>query len=57
LEPRGFAAQGKDGQNSKKSFKLNGFMGVASDGVKRFENAKSAILSPVRLPFRLPAPE
>jgi hypothetical protein len=51
-KPLAFAAQVKDAQNRKKFFKINGFMRVASDGVKGLENAKSAILSPVRLPFR-----
>jgi hypothetical protein len=51
-EPPVFAAQRKEYQNRKKPFKLNGFMLVASDGVKRAERAKSAILSPVRVPLR-----
>jgi len=51
-EPRVFATRGDDAQNIKISFKINEFMRVASDRVKGFENAKSAILSPVRLPFR-----
>jgi len=42
----------KRGQNVANSFKINEFMRVASDEVKGFENAKSAILNPVRLPFR-----
>jgi hypothetical protein len=37
------------GKTAKKSFKISGFMRVASDEVKPIENAKVAILSPVRL--------